>query len=63
MYSERFTMQNRTVYKLLAIFAAPTVVAFLFSLRVGISLLLLCGLVVIMLKSLTYQITVEDDGV
>ncbi len=40
MYSERVTMQNRTAYKLLAIFVAPTVVTFLFSLRVGISLLL-----------------------
>ena len=63
MYSERFRMQNRTAYKLLAIFVAPTVVTFLFSLRLGISLLLVCVLCVIMLKSLTFQITVEDDGV
>ena len=63
MYSERFKMQSRTVYKLLAIFVAPVVIASLFSLIVGISLLLACGLFVIVLKSLTFQITVEDDGV
>jgi hypothetical protein len=63
MYSERFKMQSRTVYKLLAIFVAPVVIASLFSFIVGISLLLACGLFVIVLKSLTFQITVEDDSV
>jgi hypothetical protein len=63
MYSERFKMQSRTAYKLLAIFVAPVVITSLFSLIVGISLLLACGLFVTVLKSLTFQITVEDDGV
>ncbi len=63
MHSERFKMRSRTAYKLLAIFVAPVVIASLFSLIVGISLLPACGLFVIVLKSLTFQITVEDDGV
>ena len=63
MHAERFKMQSRTAYKLLSILVAPVVIASLFSLRVGISLLLACGLFVIVLKSLTFQITVEDDGV
>jgi hypothetical protein len=63
MHSERFKMQSRTAYKLLAIFVAPVVIASLFSLLVGISLLLACGPFVAVLRSLTFQITVEDDGV
>jgi hypothetical protein len=63
MYSERFKMQNRTAYKLFAICATPAVAAFLISPTVGIALLLACGLFVIVLKSLTFQITVEDDGI